>query len=164
MTAPVWQFLQPVLLNSLQGEREGGSLVDLGLGPNAAAVLMNDALHRGQSYTCSLEVFLAVQALKDAKKLIGIFHIETHAVIAHVHRPLAIHLLLADLDDGEPVAYPSLVMQLLVAGPELSHVRIRRRMNRWEVRGDLLLDSLDDAAEEGARIEARECGRGGRGR
>src|SRR5207245_6254555 len=70
----------------------------------------------------------------------------------------------SDLDDGEPVAYPSLVMKLLVAGPELSHVRIRRRMNRWEVRGNLLLDSLDDAAETGPRIELTDSGRVARGR
>src|SRR5438874_1654837 len=50
-----------------------------------------------------------------------------------------------ELDHPQAVAYPGLVVQLLVAGPELGHVRVRDRVERWPVGGNLFQRSLDDA-------------------
>src|SRR5256714_10927006 len=69
-----------------------------------------------------------------------------------------------ELDHPQAITYPGLVVQLLVAGPELRHVRVRDRVERWPVGGNLLQRSRDDAAQEDARIEPGECGRCGRGR
>ena len=48
-----------------------------------ALVLFDDSLHGGQSHTGAFEVFLAVQALKDSKELIGILHTEPDSVVAN---------------------------------------------------------------------------------
>src|SRR5919201_6987620 len=66
----------------------------------------------------------------------------------------------ADLDDSEAIAYPRLVVELLIARPELRHERVRHRVEARKHRWPLILDPRDDAAEEGVRVELREyrCG------
>src|SRR5439155_5810306 len=64
----------------------------------------------------------------------------------------------SDLDHSEPFTDPRFVMELLVARPELCHVRpgggVKRRIARCGAR----LHYLHDAGEEGSLIEPRECG------
>src|SRR5713226_6390597 len=81
----------PCVVLRRQAEVKGSTLIDLRFGPDAPAVLMNDSLNSGQSHACSLEVLLAVQALKDAEQLVGIFHIEAHAVVTYEVHGLAFH-------------------------------------------------------------------------
>jgi hypothetical protein len=49
-------------------------------------VLANDSLHGSQADAGALEIFLAMKALEDTKKLIGILGIEAHAIVADKNR------------------------------------------------------------------------------
>src|SRR5947209_11247983 len=64
------------------GEIECRALIEFGLDPDAASVLMYDALHGRQSHACAFKIFLAVQALEDPKKLVRVLHVEAYAVVA----------------------------------------------------------------------------------
>src|SRR5690348_4784496 len=55
---------------SAQGKEKNGSAPALGFGPDSSPVPMNDSLHGRQSDTCSFELVLAMQALKDAEQLV----------------------------------------------------------------------------------------------
>src|SRR5438876_7502566 len=81
----------PSVVLRCKAEEKCSTLIDLRFGPDAPAVLMNDSLNSGQSHACSFEVLLAVQALKDAKQLVGIFHVEAHAVVPYEVHGLALH-------------------------------------------------------------------------
>src|SRR5207237_6228312 len=65
-----------------------------------AAVALNDAPDVGEADAGALEVRAAVQALKDAKQFLGIFHVEAHAVVADEDNRLSLRLEGADLDAG----------------------------------------------------------------
>jgi hypothetical protein len=69
------------LLKSWQCEIECGSLIQHGLAPDPTAMTVNDALHCCQTDAGPLELFLGVQALKDAKELPGVLHLEAYPVI-----------------------------------------------------------------------------------
>src|SRR5579872_699568 len=81
----------PSVVLRRKAEKKRSTLIDLRLGPDAPAMLMNDSLNSGQSHACSFEVLLAVQTLKDAKQLVCIFHIEAHAVVTYEVHDLAFH-------------------------------------------------------------------------
>ena len=83
-----------------QGEIEGGALIDLGFGPDAAAVAVQDALHQGQADAGALVIFHRMQALEDAKQLVGVLHVEADAVIADEIDGFAVLPLAADFDAG----------------------------------------------------------------
>src|SRR5207253_3484588 len=70
-----------------QAEIESSAFIHLGLRPDAAAVLVNDTLHHGQSHTGPFEILTAMQALKDAEQLVRIFHIEAYFDIADKNNP-----------------------------------------------------------------------------
>ena len=40
---------------------------------------------RGQAYAGAFEVFRTVKPLKNAEQLVGVFHVESHAVVTHKH-------------------------------------------------------------------------------
>src|ERR1700693_610678 len=83
-----------------QGEIKRRTLVDFRIDPDAAAVLLDDALHRGQPYPGAFKVFGTMKPLEHAKKLIGILHAETHTVITNKYRAAPVVLTLAHLNDG----------------------------------------------------------------
>ena len=63
-------------------------------------MLANDSLNGSQADAGALEIFLAMKALEDSKKLIGILGIEAHAIVADKNRGGASGFAFADLDYG----------------------------------------------------------------
>src|SRR5438093_1586472 len=66
---------------SLEGEVEGGALIGLGVGPDASAVALDDALHDGQADSGPLVLLGPVQPLEDAEQLVGVAHVEADPVV-----------------------------------------------------------------------------------
>src|SRR5438477_351725 len=79
----------------VQSEEEGRAAAGRGLGPDASAMAPHDPCCRRQTQTDAFKLLLAMQALKQAEELVGIFHVEADAVIAN--EKYAIRLP-ADLD------------------------------------------------------------------
>src|ERR1700720_2608398 len=71
----------PSVVLRRKAEETRSALIDLRFSPDAPAVGMNDSSNSGQPQAGSFEVLLAVQALKDTKQLVGIFHIEANPVV-----------------------------------------------------------------------------------
>src|SRR5579863_4487044 len=61
---------------------------------------LHDTLHRCQPYPGPFELFGAVQALKDAKEFVGIFHVEANPVVTYKNHLVRPALSLSHLDDG----------------------------------------------------------------
>src|SRR5581483_11240515 len=91
-----------------QSEVECSALFGLGIGPDLAAVLADDALDRRQPDTGAGVDRAVVQALERVEELAGILHLETGAVVAHEER-------LARFGVG----VPELDLRRLTAGSEL---------------------------------------------
>ena len=83
-----------------EGEKEGGAFVDLGFGPNFAAVLADDARDGGEADASTLEFFGAMEALKDAEQFVRIPHVKTCPVIADKIDVLVLFKFTADFYDG----------------------------------------------------------------
>jgi hypothetical protein len=66
-----------------RGEAESGPFVHFGLSPNCSSMLLEDAIDSGQAYACSFEFAFVMEALENAKQLLGIFHVEAGPVVAH---------------------------------------------------------------------------------
>jgi hypothetical protein len=81
-----------------KGKKERGTVICFGLGPDFASVLSNDSLNGRQANACALEIFLAMKALEDTKKLIGILGIKTHAIVADKNRGEASGIARANLN------------------------------------------------------------------
>ena len=64
-----------------EGKEKGRALLDRGLGPDAPAVAVDDALHDGQPHTGALVLLGAVQPLEDAEELVRVRHIKAHAIV-----------------------------------------------------------------------------------
>src|SRR5437870_7133606 len=79
----------------VQSEEEGCPAAGRGFDPNASAVAANNARGRRQTQPDAFKFLLAMQALKQAEELVGIFHVEADAVIANETNAI---LLPADLD------------------------------------------------------------------
>src|ERR1700737_3717711 len=73
-----------------QAEVKRRSLVGLGFGPDAPPVLSDDSLHRGKSHAGSFKLLVGVKPLKCSKKLLGIFRIESCAIVANEKHKLAV--------------------------------------------------------------------------
>ena len=58
---------------------------------------VNNALHSGQADARPFEILLAMEALEDSKKFIGILGIETHTIVADKNRDGANGVDCADL-------------------------------------------------------------------
>src|SRR6266568_4513077 len=97
--APTLHASRP-LISAAYGKVEGRTLVHRGFGPDAAAMLAHDAVHRGQAHAGPLKLFSPVQSLEDTKQFVCVFHAEPDTVIADKHGHLAVHLGVADFDDG----------------------------------------------------------------
>ena len=64
-----------------ESEVERRALVGLGVGPDAAAVAVDDPLHDGEADAGALIVLGPVQPLEDAEQLVGVAHVEADAVV-----------------------------------------------------------------------------------
>src|SRR5882762_5950842 len=73
-----------------QAEVKRRSLVGLGIGPDASPVFSDDALHRGKSHAGAFKLLVGVKPLKCSKKLLGIFRIESCAIVANEKHKLAV--------------------------------------------------------------------------
>src|SRR5690349_19016979 len=71
-----------------QSEVERRAAIDLRLGPDAAAVTADDALHGHEADTRTVELLRRVQPLKDAEELRREGHVESGAVVANEVRRL----------------------------------------------------------------------------
>src|SRR5260221_4771901 len=89
-------------------EEKGGALVELRLSPDAAAVLVNNALADGQPHASAFKVLRPVHALENAKELAGVVHIEARAIVANEYDALAVRHRLSDFNDGA-VADPAVL-------------------------------------------------------
>src|SRR3984893_1186225 len=76
----------------VQSKVERRPLSSLTLCPDPSSVAMNDALHRCQSDSGSWKLVLIVKTFEDAKELVGVFHVESSAIIAYEIRHLPIAL------------------------------------------------------------------------
>src|SRR5882762_607246 len=73
-----------------QREEKRRALTRFGIGPNAAAVLAHDALHRRQADASPWKLVARVKALEQAEHLLGESHVESGAVVAHEKMGLAV--------------------------------------------------------------------------
>src|SRR5919107_4839307 len=71
------------LVPSPEREAEGGPFAHLALGPDPAAVPVDDARHRGQSYARPLELVLPVQPLEGPEQLVRVRLVEAGPVVPH---------------------------------------------------------------------------------
>src|ERR1700756_566314 len=80
------------VVNLCPGKREieGRTSIHCSLRPNPASMPVDDALYSGQPYPGAFEFFRPVQALKHAKKLIDVLHLESRAVVPHEHLDLIV--------------------------------------------------------------------------
>src|SRR6185503_10094587 len=83
---------------SFQGEEKHRSLSRLRVGPDPAAVPAHDALHRGEADTGSRILARGVQPLERTEQLVGVRHVESRAVVAHVEHLAPVVRERSDLD------------------------------------------------------------------
>src|SRR5215471_12251517 len=86
-------------LGGWQREEKGRAFTNLSAGPNAAAMTLDNATDDGQSDTGAFEFLLAMHALKHAKQILRVAHVETGAVVPNEICSLSIDLLVAHLNN-----------------------------------------------------------------
>ena len=91
-----------VFLGNSQGEIKRGAFIEFGFDPNPAAMFLNDALDSSQSHARAFKIFRTVQSLKRTEELLGIFHVEADAVVAHEYRGSSVLILLSDFNHRLP--------------------------------------------------------------
>ncbi len=79
------------------GEKEGRTLADLRLDPDATAVPLHDLLAYGQPDTGARIFILSMQSLEHLEQLVVILRIDADAVVLDRDGPLLIALLRSDL-------------------------------------------------------------------
>src|SRR6267378_3713079 len=109
-------------------EVERGALARLGIGPDPAAVPVDDPLHRRQPDPGALILVARVQALERAKELVGVRHVEAGAIVAHVENRAPVVTEAADLYAwlvrlGREL--PCIPDQVLECGPQQPRIRVR---------------------------------------
>ena len=83
-----------------EGEIKSGAFVGFSLRPDAASVLVNNALHRGQTNARTFEILGPMQPLENAKEFVLVLHVEADAIVADEDDSLLILLVVIDFDDG----------------------------------------------------------------
>lgn len=75
---------RPVLfrLRFRKGKVERCAAANDAFSPTPATMTANNPIHVGQPNTGAFEFFPGVKALKNAKQLISLFHVETGSVVA----------------------------------------------------------------------------------
>src|ERR1700716_74613 len=58
-------------------------MIRFGLSPDSSSMLLNDPMHTGQADAGAFTVVGTMPALKYAKQLIGILHVEAHSGVAN---------------------------------------------------------------------------------
>src|SRR5260370_28255921 len=71
-------------------EEKSRALVEFRLGPDAAAVLVNNALADGQPHARTFKVLRPVHALENAEELTGVFHVKARAIVANKYDALTV--------------------------------------------------------------------------
>ncbi|MNO24586.1 hypothetical protein D3C76_144110 [compost metagenome] len=112
-----------------------GALVDLALRPDAAVMALDDAAYACQADPSAFEVFHAVQALEYAEQLVGVGHVEPHAVVADAHLDFALMHLGADFDTRRVT--PAGVLDGVADEVLQRQVDERRVGNHLRQRGDI---------------------------
>jgi hypothetical protein len=67
---------------SSEGEVGGRALSGLSLGPDATAMTVDDAADHGEPCPGAVELVVAVKPLEHQEQLLGVRHVEAHAVVA----------------------------------------------------------------------------------
>src|ERR1700676_2354633 len=93
-------LLARLALGCAQREEKCRPMIDFSGDPNPATVLPNDALHKRQADSSTLEIARRVQPVKDSKKLSRIPHVETHPVVPDENHPLVVLVDPSHLDHG----------------------------------------------------------------
>src|SRR5947208_1832928 len=91
--------LKPALRRN--GEVKRRALVLRGFGPDGAAMLAHDALDGGQADAGAFKIFGPVEPLEHTEKFVGVFHVETDAIITHEQGGVAILLGHAHFNNGD---------------------------------------------------------------
>ena len=78
------------------------ALARLRLGPDAAAVAVDDPLHDRQAHPRALVILGPVQPLEHAEELMGIPHVEPHAVVPDEIGPLGRRIAVVPAADLDP--------------------------------------------------------------
>ncbi len=132
-------------------------------------MLANNALDSGQTYTGAFEVFLPMEALEHAKELVGIFHVETHAVITNKDcRPAVLNrqadfdscplLGLCELDGVGQKIEKDLLDQAGIAFDRGQHgdvpIHLPVRKFRTEIRLDVRHQGVEVGSLESERLAA----------
>jgi hypothetical protein len=65
-----------------KGKIKGGSFAYFPLGPDLAAMAMDNTLDQGEADAGAWEFSFRVQALKGAEKFVGVGHVKTGAIVA----------------------------------------------------------------------------------
>src|SRR6202521_5143870 len=144
-------ILLMVFLPRLGWEREieGGAFADGALGPDAAAVAVDDPLRGGQPDSCPRELTDRMQTLERGEQLAGMRHVETDAVVAHEERP-------ADHGGGNP-HFDAREGRLAAEFPGVPKQVLQQRAN--ELRVDVRLKTVgDDELHGTTRLSADELG------
>src|SRR4051812_25406314 len=81
-------------------EREGRAPLQRCIGPDVAAMLPDDALHRREAHAGTGKFVDGVEPLKHAEQLVRVLHVEADAVVANEDGRLTHILDDADLDHG----------------------------------------------------------------
>src|SRR5712691_5070686 len=109
-------------------EVERCALARLGIGPDPAAVPVDDPLHRRQPDPGALILVARVQALESAKQLVGVRHVKAGAVVAHIENRAPIIAKTADLY-ARLVRLcrelPRIPNQVLECRPQQPRIRVR---------------------------------------
>src|ERR1035438_6675875 len=95
---PPAESVYSISSGSSQSEREGGAAVHARIGPHPATVPTDDPLNGRQTDAGPREFSDLVQALKRAKQITGVSHVESRPIIANVKRHLTILFDLSELD------------------------------------------------------------------
>src|SRR5437667_1291375 len=139
------------LHSAAYGKVEGRTLVHRGFGPDTAAMLAHDAVHRGQAHAGPLKLLSPVQPLEDAKQFASVFHAESDTVIADKHGHLAVPLGVADFEDGGGARAGVFDGVGEEVGEDLPHqARIAFESGQW-------LDAPFDGAALGFAFEVCQC-------
>src|SRR5262245_50660864 len=104
-------------------EVKGGAPPGFAFGPYLAAHTLDRLPHDRQANACSGIIFQRVQALKDLKNSVVMFHIEAHAVVAHPQSAALLSLFGADLDARLWGAAGELDSVVQVVAPHLRKAR-----------------------------------------
>ena len=83
---------------ALEGEEEGGAVIGFRFGPDAAAVAFDDAADGGEADASAFKIGVAMQALKGAKEVCSVLHVEPDAIIADEEGRSTGNKHLADFD------------------------------------------------------------------